>query len=302
MKNILPLALVLLVSANVSAQSSLPEMPGTIFWKVTAPSGRVSHILGTSSLNAEKLLSGIPDWESLVRSAKLVITTWEDTPYVEKVENIRLDVVRYTDLFTAQQLVLLDSVMPRHHFEKPEMTPPNFPLMLVAGHIKMRLMTEMNPVVFFIENAMEYFVYRIAKDSKIPISALDSGMVIKRFNFPDNIGNSLDYNHNKRMVNSINDMIKAAIPAVKYRPFRSEYGPKDVAYHFNDTAAYTALPELKHLLTERNEYWMPKLRRHLSGTACFVLLGIDHLKYKDGILNQLVASGFKVAPVAMNVR
>jgi uncharacterized protein YbaP (TraB family) len=49
--------------------------------------------------------------------------------------------------------------------------------------------------------------------------------------------------------------------------------------------------------TNRNNLWMPVLTEALREGDCFVAVGIAHLDFKYGLINQLKAAGFEVTPV-----
>lgn len=50
----------------------------------------------------------------------------------------------------------------------------------------------------------------------------------------------------------------------------------------------------------RNNLWMKKLNVAMRIDDCFIAVGFGHLKYKDGLINQLRKTGFEVTPVPMS--
>ncbi len=52
------------------------------------------------------------------------------------------------------------------------------------------------------------------------------------------------------------------------------------------------------LLIDRNRQWTATLETALSSNNCFVAVGLRHLFYKQGLIEQLRTRGFKVTPIA----
>ena len=51
---------------------------------------------------------------------------------------------------------------------------------------------------------------------------------------------------------------------------------------------------------QRNDLWMPALKKIIDSEKAFIAVGIGHLYYKKGLIIQLTNSGYKVFPVAMH--
>ncbi len=54
---------------------------------------------------------------------------------------------------------------------------------------------------------------------------------------------------------------------------------------------------LKVLLNDRNNKWMKKISNQFKMKNCFVAIGIRHLFYKTGLIQQLRQQGYKVEPI-----
>jgi uncharacterized protein YbaP (TraB family) len=53
----------------------------------------------------------------------------------------------------------------------------------------------------------------------------------------------------------------------------------------------------RELLLKRNNYWMMKLPSILKNGNIFIAVGLQHLKYKEGLISQLRKLGYTVKPI-----
>lgn len=74
--------------------------------------------------------------------------------------------------------------------------------------------------------------------------------------------------------------------------FLFDYRNKNLNYSLNKK-----MKLLNSLLNERNNKWMKKILNQFDTNSCFVAVGIRHLFYKDGLIQQLRKQGYKVEPV-----
>lgn len=51
------------------------------------------------------------------------------------------------------------------------------------------------------------------------------------------------------------------------------------------------------ILTNRNNKWMTVIDSHLQASNCFIAVGLSHLMYTCGLLNQLESLGYMVTPI-----
>lgn len=51
------------------------------------------------------------------------------------------------------------------------------------------------------------------------------------------------------------------------------------------------------VLTDRNEKWMAQIRDHFAAKNCFVAVGMSHLMFECGLINQLSDLGYSIEPI-----
>lgn len=53
----------------------------------------------------------------------------------------------------------------------------------------------------------------------------------------------------------------------------------------------------KLMLTDRNNKWIPLLNDHLATNNCFIAVGLSHLMFECGLINQLRDLGYSITPL-----
>jgi uncharacterized protein len=49
----------------------------------------------------------------------------------------------------------------------------------------------------------------------------------------------------------------------------------------------------------RNQVWLPKIISKTKTGSCFITVGLDHLRYKRGLINLLRSKGYSLKPVPL---
>jgi uncharacterized protein YbaP (TraB family) len=74
----------------------------------------------------------------------------------------------------------------------------------------------------------------------------------------------------------------------------------DSIYAFTKADSSSALMNYEDdLLTNRNEKWIPLIKKHIKKKKCFIAVGAAHLGGEKGIINLLREEGFEVTPVKL---
>ena len=53
----------------------------------------------------------------------------------------------------------------------------------------------------------------------------------------------------------------------------------------------------KLILTDRNDRWIKKMDDLLEKKNCFIAVGLSHLMYECGLINQLTELGYTITPM-----
>lgn len=109
-----------------------------------------------------------------------------------------------------------------------------------------------------------------------------------------------DTNKIRSAVVTLDSLISACSPSV-YCPDTLAAAYHNLSWNYNfEKEANTAWDSL--LLTTRNKNWMPQLIKTCSTERAFIVVGIGHLGYKEGLIQLLRKENFSVEPVPITAR
>lgn len=293
MTNLSFIAILLFFSMAVFSQQKLPDVPGTIFWKVYPRNdpAKVSYIIGTDHFYGGSFVDSLPELKKKVRDAELFICEDISLPGSPEPTYGKLN---YKALFTKDEYSLVNNYLVRNGWvELRELDSANFPLYILLINVVGDRMSRLNNTKQSDELSMDRYLTGLAKESKIELLALDSG-----YEFKDK---KMGYaGKDKWLANYLVKFIKSV--ESKDTTLSSALSTTDmtqwnVNYKFKSDATDIGLPNAQELVIGRNAYWLPKLTQSLQHKRCFVAVGIGHLKYKVSLLTALMAKGFEVQPV-----
>lgn len=69
------------------------------------------------------------------------------------------------------------------------------------------------------------------------------------------------------------------------------YSNMEIDFKFNETCINSLI------LTDRNNKWMGNIREKLVSNNCFIAVGLSHLMYQCGLINQLKELGYTITPI-----
>jgi uncharacterized protein YbaP (TraB family) len=289
------LAVLFCFSSNIYSQQKLKDQPSTILWKVVPVNHPevVSYILGSDHRYGEKFLNSIPVIKEKVLSSEVVVAESGLPDSASRQKKLTQE-IPYTKLFNEEEIKLLDSFLLSHHMNTVrQLDSVHFPVNLLSFFVSLEIMASKN-IAFKENSAMDNVILHWSADAQKSIIALDSGMTIRK--------NVLSFGlSDKEVAKTIVSVIKKPELITDDKKLENDdYGNLTLNYHFSKKPDIAKDSTIKHLLVDRNEFWMPKLYALLSSKNCFVVVGNAHLKYRNGILKSLSEKGFVITPVAIS--
>ena len=158
----------------------------------------------------------------------------------------------------------------------------------VCDECKIHLMPREQPIEQYLK---DWCTYHNDKHHPIPLIGLENSgdVTVKIFGFNDsNILDSI-----KRVILQPQRDTSDCNLVAKY------WDMKGYNYNFSVPSQAVDTNNL-YMLDQRNNKWMPKLKELLNNDRTFIAVGLLHLSYKNGLINQLIAAGYNVFPIAMN--
>lgn len=275
------------------AQNKLPDVPGTIFWKVYPRNNpaKVSYILGTNHSYGGSFVDSLPGLKKKVTDAELFICEAILRPDSPEPTYGKLN---YKALLTKDEYSLVNNYLVRNGFVGlQKLDSADFPLHILLITVASDQMSRLNKSKQSDDLIMDTYLKELARDSKIEILALDSG-----FEFKDKTMGFIG--KNKLLADHLVNFIKAVEnndTTMNGKLRTTDMKQWNINYDFETDARDMGGRMAQELSIERNAYWLPKLTQSLQQKRCFVAVGIGHLKYKNSLLTAMMAKGFEVQPV-----
>ncbi|MCZ4407235.1 TraB/GumN family protein [Cryomorphaceae bacterium 1068] len=94
--------------------------------------------------------------------------------------------------------------------------------------------------------------------------------------------------HRKRLAAIID---KICSENSKYCEETDWYSTMEIDYKFDEPCRNSLM------LTDRNNKWVGSITEMLESSSCFIAVGLSHLKYECGLINQLEELGYTVTPI-----
>lgn len=272
---------------HLQAQQSKP----TILWKIVSPNNpdKISYLLGSDHRYGETFLNSLPVIKEKIMQAEIVMSETGSDATLHMAELTQT--IPYSQLFKQEEITTVDSFLEKHGMNSiRELDSVHYPINMLSLFVFRELMS-MGDMEMQNEEAMDNVIVRWAADANKRIIGLDSGMIIRQnaFNF-----GATDQEVAENMVEIIRN------PALLTAPSKDkEYGSLNINYDFDKVYPHATDPSMKHLVIDRNRYWFSQLCKWMFSYNCFAVVGLSHLKYRDGLLKVLALNNFTVTPVKL---
>ncbi|MBO9618785.1 MAG: TraB/GumN family protein [Niabella sp.] len=292
MKKISIFILVALLSTPIFSQNK----PKTILWEIKGNGlTHKSYLFGTNhSFNGTWIDSFTVVKQKLLEAKTIAVEVKGAT--ADKVNTLSVDTTHISikELFKDSTYALVNNYLKAKGLSSLDNAPENFYSVLGLYFATFGRLIQPNEK----ENtdAIDRYIEQLGKEKK-GIIYLDSGIEkIKT--------DSIAALNEKNMANLIvwciknennPDSIKLVVNASK--PALDEFRNLSVEYNFNQNLPIVYGQLERELILKRNNYWVDKLPSILKTGNVFIAVGLQHLKYKEGLINQLRELGYTVSPV-----
>lgn len=272
---------------------------GTLLWKVTKPNNdKTSYLFGTfHQVNPDFLDSLNVVTDVLLKSEMLFVEAYhkEDSTNTSKIPNQNYsyfgewDKERWKSISTENQFNVFEKFSKSGWVnEKMFSLSPLILIFILQDMYFQGICDTLNRTSY---EKMDDRIISLGIQKRINIRGLDDDQLldIKKSSEKDialsekNTVKSLEIYAN-HILNKDTDN-----PIAK---FLYDYKRQELDYSLNKR-----IKGLNHLLKGRNDKWMKILLEQLDAKNCFVAVGIRHLFYKDGLIEQLRKQGYIVEPI-----
>lgn len=281
------LVLAVLFYLPLSAQS-------TFLWKISnKDSNNTSYLLGTHHLLGESFVDGFPVIEDKIKSCSFVITETEiDWKKLVGDHNARPSTDSLEQMVSKEDYDYIKDMFKDTRTDVTKLTPGELWQKIAICYV-IKSCTVLNPKDTF---HMDEYIQKMAADNNktpyyLETNSDQSEILVQATNF-------IDWKYFKTNISSTLKSLKKVKVNEKYCSTINNYVEFKEDYKFKKSC--NSLSESDRiLLTDRNNKWMQKLPELISNNNCFIAVGLAHLRYECGLIQQLRDLGYSVEPIQM---
>ena len=279
------LALILFVAQISNAQESYS---GTILFKITHPeSSHTSYLFGTHHAFGKAFFDSLANATEALQSCDLVLKenlnitgeTADDIILVRSEETNWKSFLQKNDLLYLQELFANNSTFPK-------MSPAELHAFLIRRYnqtVCLQRDEEDN------STSLDDYIGRLAESLDTPLLGLETTADQFRYINEDIAG--MPAKVHKKRLHTIISLLQAQDNSSCSST--DWYSAMNFDYQLQVPCTNTLM------LTNRNNRWMKTLETKLQTNNCFIAVGLSHLMYKCGLINQIKELGYEVSAMAV---
>lgn len=277
-------ALALLLSVG-GIHAQVPDQPGTILFAVTTPDGaHTSYLFGTHHAFGESFLDSLPMvQEKMLLCSDLIVESIQSAGDLVNARNSTTDWSRYLDKV---DLAYVRDVFAAGTVDLERLTPAELHATLMRYHA-IRICGARQPgdtastldgviMARAARHGLELMGLEFAADQLVLLNKDVEGMPRKV--------------HKRRLAAAV-ERIRSGNTSGCTEVER--YARMDWDLRLSEPCGNALI------LTDRNTRWMPRIVHRMSQHDCFVAVGLSHLMFQCGLIEQLRGLGFHVVAVPL---
>ena len=272
-----------LITLKTSAQN-------TILWSIKdVNGGKTSFILGTYHQMGNSFVDSLPIIkEKLLESDVAIFESVDDNNILAQQINNRPINQRTMDFIKDSKFDEFKNVSKNWSVDINKLTPAE--IIIKLNQSLPRILCETSKPSDTFTHFDKYLIYLCKQNNKAILGFESDSLQIKYVN------ESSISKYNKREKEKIVGLTKTILEKDKSQfdcSFENEYKRFDLNYKLNDKCIDQIL------LQDRNEKWVPILLQKLKSENCFIAVGLYHLYFECGLINQLRKNGFIVEEITL---
>lgn len=261
----------------------------TVLFKVTHPnSDKTSYLFGTHHAFGKSFFDSLQNATEALKTSDFLIKENLNIPghLAEDIINRRSSTTKWTKYLIKDDFEFVKNIFATSEVNINKMTPTEL-FAFLSRYYKQRVCLSKNASDNFL--SLDDYIGSVAEKYQLELVGLETTEEQIDLINKDVQGMPRKV-HKKRLSNMIS-RIKAN---------RSDncaeidwYKNMDFDYRLESSCQNTLV------LTDRNNRWMNQLEGYLKSNNCFIAVGLSHLMFKCGLINQLNNLGYTITPVAV---
>lgn len=289
-REITTLLLLLCTSTVVWCQNNHDTLlNNTVLFKITADnSTKTSYLFGTHHAFGKSFFDSLATANKALSASEILIKENLNIPghTAEEIINRRKKVVKWRTYVDQKDLTFIKNLFAKSPTDFNKMTPPEMYAFL-NRHFKQYIClnkSSNDPTL-----SLDDYIGFKAKEQQIVLYGLETtAEQIALIN--KDVEGMPKRAHKRRLSNSIAKIRTENTNACGETDW---YAQMKIDYQLQRPCSNTLI------LTDRNNKWMKKIRELLKTKSCFIAVGLSHLMYDCGLINQLQQLGYTITPISL---
>jgi len=259
----------------------------TILFKITSQnSNRTSYIFGTHHAFGKSFFDSLTKTNQALESCDLLIKENLNIPgkMAEDIINQRTNKTKWNKYLSTKDLTFIKNLFATSPTDYNKMTPTEMYVFL-NRYFKQQVC--LNKSANDTSLSLDDYISSRAIEQGIKLYGLETTeeqiVLINK-----DVEGMPRKSHKRRLANIID---KISAENSNYCEETDWYSYMEIEYKFNEPCRNALM------LIDRNNKWMGNIREKLESNNCFIAVGLSHLMYECGLINQLKVLGYTITPI-----
>lgn len=259
----------------------------TVLFKVTSSNNNhASYLFGTHHAFGKVFFDSLTKVNQALASSDIVIKENLNIPgeTAEDIINRRTEITQWQKYLSKEELSYIKNLFATSPTDFNKMTPTEMYVFL-NRHFKQQVCLNKN--VDDTSLSLDDYIATKAAGQNIELYGLET--IEEQINLINKDVEGMPRKNHKRRLSNIIEKIKTK--NINDCEETNWYSQMDMDYQMN-TPCRNAL-----MLTDRNDKWMKQIKDLIEKKNCFIAVGLSHLMYECGLINQLTELGYTITPI-----
>ncbi|WP_340063621.1 TraB/GumN family protein [Ascidiimonas aurantiaca] len=259
----------------------------TVLFKITTSDhDNISYLFGTHHAFGRSFFDSLTKANQALKSCDLLIKENLNIPgkTAEDIINKRTNKTRWSKYLAEKDLTFIKNLFAGSPTDYEKMSPPEMYAFL-NRHFKQQVCLNKNTSDTSL--SLDDYISVKAAEQNIELYGLE--MTEEQIELINEDVKGMPRRSHKRRLANIIDKIRTENS--NYCEETHWYSNMQIDFKFNEPCRNSLM------LTNRNHKWMSSIKEKLESNNCFIAVGLSHLMYECGLINQLKKLGYTITPI-----
>lgn len=280
--------LFILQSAQAQVQkTALSDSMNTILFKVTSQKHQhTSYLFGTHHAFGKEFFDSLKAATQALESSNLLIKENLNIPgrMAQDIINQRKIFTKWNKYLNKEDLAYVDNLFAKSPTDFKKMTPTEMYAFL-NRYFKQQVC--LNKTINDISLSLDDYIGTKAEKLNIELVGLET--TEEQIEIINKDVEGMPKSSHKRRLHTIIEKLRTGNDSNCDET--NWYSSMNINYQLKKPCTNTLI------LTDRNAKWMKTIKKSIDTNNCFIVVGLSHLMYECGLINELKALGYTIEPI-----